>query len=469
MGLWLVAAVMVGQLGATPASVEVVTLSNGMRWVLLARLDDRQVSGVVTVHAGGANESEGLTGAAHLLEHLAFAGTPVIGSRYGWRVEAPLQERAFELIDARAKLERQGENKSLAAMQIATELISAEREWRLRGDENAFTELMLSHDVRINAWTDKDTTTYWGDFPREQLHFWLAAEAQRFAAPVFREFRTERDVVLQERIDHRRALSIGTDALLAMAFEGNGYAWETTGREADLRTMSPRDLDRFYAEHYAPANAVGCLVGDFDPAEAKKWLEQTFAEIPNRPLAAPALVALTRPRTITRTAEEAWVLLGFETPPVFAPAGPAFEFAQRLLMMEDGPLQGLCDATGPCSALSVSAGPGLAEPHLTIVALRLRKGRAASEARAGFFRLLRGWAPSEELLGRARAALELTALQKVRTRKELAQALAVRQLVVGDWRPVFQSRHEATTILEVGSVLDGFIEEKAWVVEVESP
>src|SRR4051812_29663708 len=104
MWLTLVLSSLVAQ--STP-SVEVVTLSNGMRWVLLPRRDSRLVSGIVTVRAGGVQEREGATGVAHLLEHLAFAGTPIVGS-YGWEYEGPVQERALGLTDQLATEIRQG-------------------------------------------------------------------------------------------------------------------------------------------------------------------------------------------------------------------------------------------------------------------------------------------------------------------------------------------------------------------------
>ena len=85
-----------------------LTLANGMKWVLVQRPDRGIVGGVVVVRAGGADETERHTGVAHMLEHLAFKGTPIIGSPRGWRVEEPFQRAVFELEDRLAQLEATG-------------------------------------------------------------------------------------------------------------------------------------------------------------------------------------------------------------------------------------------------------------------------------------------------------------------------------------------------------------------------
>ncbi|CAI7924586.1 unnamed protein product [Closterium sp. NIES-54] len=70
------------------------TLANGMRWIVV----ERRAAPIVSCHTyadvGAADEADGCTGVAHLLEHLAFKGTPVIGTR-----DAQKEARLLELID----------------------------------------------------------------------------------------------------------------------------------------------------------------------------------------------------------------------------------------------------------------------------------------------------------------------------------------------------------------------------------
>ncbi len=462
----LLAAVLSVAVAQTP---EVITLSNGMRWVLLSRPDSGLVSGMVTVRAGGVHEREGATGVAHLLEHLAFAGTPIVGPKRSWRLEAPMHDQVLNLTHELAQRLRE-RAPAQEVMILETELIPLDEEWRRRGDASAFHELMSRNGVQINAWTSKDTTAYWGEFPQEQLHLWLAAEAQRFAAPVFRDFRNERDVVIQELRDRQTVLSSGLDALIEMAFEGSGYAWSVGGREADLRAMSPRSLDVFYERLYSPENAVGALVGEFDPKQARTWLEETFALIPRREVERPARVAFTTPRWRQVAANERWVLLGFETPAELTDEHSPSELLQYLLAEEDGVLTRVVkESGGEVTAASVQTGPGVYAPHLTIVALQLSRRADAATVHAKFFKLLSAWTPSDEDVVRARAALERQRLQRQRSRRLLSEELATRVLFRGDPTDLNAERLKTTSTAEVVEAARAFTANKAWVVELIAP
>ena len=57
------------------------TLSNGMKLLMVERHDDPAVAGAWVAHVGSANERPGMTGIAHLFEHMMFKGTPTIGTK----------------------------------------------------------------------------------------------------------------------------------------------------------------------------------------------------------------------------------------------------------------------------------------------------------------------------------------------------------------------------------------------------
>jgi zinc protease len=65
---------------------------------------------------------------------------------------------------------------------------------------------------------------------------------------------------------------------------------------ADLSAASEEDVKSFFRLYYAPNNAILTLAGDFDPAQAKTWIEKYFAAIPKgkpitRPTIAPAVLS----------------------------------------------------------------------------------------------------------------------------------------------------------------------------------
>src|SRR5262245_43574923 len=56
-------------------------LANGMRMLLVERHDEPSVAGGWVAHVGSSNERLGITGVAHLFEHMMIKGTPTIGTK----------------------------------------------------------------------------------------------------------------------------------------------------------------------------------------------------------------------------------------------------------------------------------------------------------------------------------------------------------------------------------------------------
>src|SRR5579862_4102642 len=56
------------------------TLDNGMRLLMVERHDEPTIAGGWVAHVGSSNERLGMTGIAHLFEHMMFKGTTTIGT-----------------------------------------------------------------------------------------------------------------------------------------------------------------------------------------------------------------------------------------------------------------------------------------------------------------------------------------------------------------------------------------------------
>src|SRR5438309_11721970 len=56
-------------------------LANGMRLLLVERHDEPSIAGGWVAHVGSSNERPGITGVAHLFEHMMFKGTTTIGTK----------------------------------------------------------------------------------------------------------------------------------------------------------------------------------------------------------------------------------------------------------------------------------------------------------------------------------------------------------------------------------------------------
>src|SRR6267142_4000200 len=79
------------------------TLANGLHFVVIERHEAPVVSFHTYVKAGSLNDPNGQTGLAHMFEHMAFKGTPWIGSK-NW----PEEKKALaEVEEVYAKLEEE--------------------------------------------------------------------------------------------------------------------------------------------------------------------------------------------------------------------------------------------------------------------------------------------------------------------------------------------------------------------------
>src|SRR5690242_6048673 len=85
-------------------------LNNGLHLLLVPRHDEPRIAGGWVAHVGSSNERPGITGIAHLFEHMMFKGTPTIGTRN--------YQRDQELITEQEEIRNQmrGEERKIRAM-----------------------------------------------------------------------------------------------------------------------------------------------------------------------------------------------------------------------------------------------------------------------------------------------------------------------------------------------------------------
>src|SRR5918999_1798755 len=72
--------------------------------------------------------------------------------------------------------------------------------------------------------------------------------------------------------------------------KGHPYSWPVIGSMTDLSAASEEDVKAFFRLYYAPNNATLAVVGDFDPAEAKKMIQKYFGDLPQgKPVQRPSV------------------------------------------------------------------------------------------------------------------------------------------------------------------------------------
>lgn len=285
------------------------TLSNGMRLLLLPRHDEPTVAGGWVVHVGSANERPGITGIAHLFEHMMFKGTPTLGTKdYKKDVEIiNEQERVRDLMrkeEANMRtLWRRGEIADLQNPDTWTarykelqaqfkKLVDAQREILVK---NEFDRIYTANGgSMMNAYTSHDVTVYFTTVPANKLELWMWMESERLLKPVFREFYAERDVVFEERRMRTESTPTGRieEAFWAMFWESHPYSWPVVGWPSDIPAITKKQADDFYALYYAPQNLTTVLVGDFKVEEATALAEKYLGRIPRGKEEAPDVVTL---------------------------------------------------------------------------------------------------------------------------------------------------------------------------------
>lgn len=271
-------------------------LSNGMKLLLVERHDEPIVSGGWVAHVGSSNERLGITGIAHLFEHMMFKGTPAIGTKnYEKDVEIILgQERLRDQMrEEEEKMRaafRRGEIDDLLKPENKTERYKQlEKEFqKLVGEQrdilvkNEFDRLYTSQGAsQMNAFTSEDMTVYFINVPANKLELWALMESERLLNPVFREFYAERDVVYEERRLRTESTPLGRfeEEFGSMFWQSCSYSWPVIGWPSDLPSISKAQADDFYDTYYSPQNITIVLVGDFDPANAEAQVRKYFERI----------------------------------------------------------------------------------------------------------------------------------------------------------------------------------------------
>jgi len=207
-------------------------LDNGMDVVVIPDTRAPVVTHMVWYRIGAADETPGVSGIAHFLEHLMFKSTDKI----------PMGE--------------------------FSKIVS-----RLGGQDNAFT----GHDA----------TAYFQRVAKERLPTVMSMEADRMVnlRLTEKEVLTERDVILEER---RSRIDNNPSALLdeqmnAVLHQSHPYKIPVIGWEHEMAKLSPGDAMAFYKRNYAPNNAILIVAGDVTPDEVRKLADETYGKIPANP------------------------------------------------------------------------------------------------------------------------------------------------------------------------------------------
>jgi len=202
-------------------------LKNGLTVILHPEPGSKLAIVNVLYRAGSIYEDPGLTGLAHLFEHMMFAGTRAVPD-----FDVPIQRA---------------------------------------GGEN-------------NAYTANDYANYYTYGPPDNLSLLLWLEADRMHSLTLEqeELTVQKMVVVEEFYETCLDEPYGDfwHFLCKLAYKEHPYQWPVIGAEpAHIAAIQRKDIVSWYLRYYSPSNAILCIGGDFNEVKIRHQIEQTFGAL----------------------------------------------------------------------------------------------------------------------------------------------------------------------------------------------
>jgi len=428
-------------------------LANGMTLLLMERHRAPIVAVNLTFKVGSVHEHSGITGVAHLYEHMAFKGTRTIGVTDAEKERPVLEEldRIAEAITAESAKGGAADQTKLTALRKQFAEVEAAANRYVVPSEMAV--LYQRHGgVGLNATTGKDLTRYFLSFPSNRLPLWATVESDRMANAVLREFYKEKNVVLEERRQRTDNSPNGRlhEAFAAAAFQAHPYGLPVIGWPSDLNALSRTQTEAFFQKYYGPGNAVLAIVGDINVKETITLVEKMFGRIPARlhssPVVTTELSQTGERRVEVEHAAEPQLLIGFHKPPVGYPDDDVFDVIEALL--SDGRTsrfyRRLVQEKQIAASVSASSDyPGAQYPNLFVVGATSRAPHTPAEVEQAVYEELErlkhqpvGPRELEKILNQIDAGL----VRSLRSNSGMASRLAYFQAITNNWQDTFKRR-----------------------------
>jgi predicted Zn-dependent peptidase len=451
------------------------TFSNGLQLLVVERHFSPTFSAIVRFKVGSADEKQGITGIAHLLEHMLFKGTKDIGTS-NYQAEVPIMNEidalAHELndtiIEMRSPLYRGGTEKADSLRALIAELQKDQKQYIVKDE---LWETYLRHGgTGLNASTGADGTQYYVSLPSNMLELWSYLESDRLAGPIFREFYSERDVVIEERRLRTDNSPSGKlwEQFNAAAFTASSYGWPVVGWASDLETILREDIEWFFSQYYSPNNIVIAIVGDVDFDEVVRVVDNYFGKIPpsNKPVP-PVTTMEPEQKSERRVAveydAEPRLSIGWHMAAGGGVDQEVFDIISSLL--SDGRTsrlyKSLVEEKQMVSSIYAISAFTRFPDAFTIIAIP-KAGHTTEEVENAIYEeidKLKNEGPTEWEMLKVRNQLEADYIRSLRSNRGMAFRLANMQAKVGDWSYLLtlKEKRQAVTGEDVKRVLSEYI------------
>lgn len=213
-------------------NVTTFDLDNGMEVVVIEDHRAPVVVHMVWYRAGSADETAGVSGIAHFLEHLLFKGTDTL-------------------------------------------------------EPGEFSKTVAANGGSDNAFTSSDYTGYFQRVAADRLELMMKMEADRMVNLRITEddILTEREVIIEER-NQRTENDPGAlmrEQMNAALYMNHRYGVPIIGWRHEMVDLGLEDALEFYKKFYAPNNAILVVAGDVTPEGVQDLAQQYYGPLPANP------------------------------------------------------------------------------------------------------------------------------------------------------------------------------------------
>ena len=404
-------------------------LENGLTVILQEDHTVPMVSYHTWYRVGSRDEQPGVTGAAHMLEHMMFKGAQ-----------------------------------------------------KYSGKE--FDRILHANGITNNAFTTWDYTGFYENLPSSKLELMMDMEVDRmrFLNLKAEDLKSELEVVKEERrwrVDNNPT-GLLRENLFAIAYQKHPYHWPVIGYMTDITAYTPEKLRYFYDKFYVPNNAVLVLAGDLQIEKTKKLIEKYYGVLKSNDLPArtyPQDDPMTRPhRKIVRSdVQNSTIMISFPSVATGQPDSFALDLLSNVL--GNGASSRLHKKMVYQTQIATGAGSfdmTNADPGLFVASVSLKPGQPPEEGERMLnqeVQKVRNSVISEKELAKAKNQMMKEFVDSLTTIDGKAQALAVNEIVSGSYEKLFSDleKYEAVTVKDLERVAKNYLKPEHEVTVLLEP
>ena len=427
------------------------TLDNGLRFIVLERHEAPVVSFYTYVDVGSVDEVKGITGIAHMFEHMAFKGTTTIGTK-----DLDGELAAMAAVDkAYADLKAARRGAGLADSSRIAELEDAFEESKLAAAEwveNGEFEMVIEREgaTGLNASTSSDATMYYYSLPANKIELWFSLESDRFLNPVMREFYVERDVVMEERRMRTDSNPMGRllEEFIATAFKAHPYGEPVVGHMSDIQTYTREEAVDFFEKYYGASNITIAIAGSVDPGEVRQLADAYFSRLPAGvdpgPVETVEPPQIAERRVAIEEESQPFLIVGYHKGSVLDPDNAAFSVLSDVLssgrtsrfykeLVEERQMA--------LQVVGINNFPGDKYPNLFLFFAVPTQGYTAEDLEHAIYEIMadvKENGVTEEELERTKIQARAGLIRGLQSNSSVAGQLAYYETVTGDWRNLFR-------------------------------